>query len=128
MMSPPEEGGIKEARDADTNITISDSTLRKILPPQLKTVIYRYKVMCCCECCIYVKSMHSYPLTWRNFHLKHLKDRSHNAQRIRPGEISSRIFVTYKNYVQPHGCHIYNTAADMAVVTICPCTSENNGV
>ena len=36
VVSPPEEGGHKEARDADNNITISDSTLQSILPTQLK--------------------------------------------------------------------------------------------
>ena len=59
MVSPPEEGGIKEARDADNNIIISDSTLRPILPPQLKNMSARYKVLCGFECCISDKSIHS---------------------------------------------------------------------
>ena len=106
MVSPPEEGGIKEARDVDYHIIISDSTLCKILPPQIKKMTSRYKVICSCECCIYAKSMHSSLLTWRDCRLKHPKDIIHNAQNRRSGEISSRIFETYKNYVQPHGCHI----------------------
>ena len=36
MAIPPEEGGLKEAIYADNNITISDSTLQSIIPPQLK--------------------------------------------------------------------------------------------
>ena len=36
LVSPPEEGGPKEAKYDDNNIIISDSTLRNILPPQLK--------------------------------------------------------------------------------------------
>ena len=31
-------GGIKEARDEDDNIIISDSTLRSLLPPKLKNI------------------------------------------------------------------------------------------
>ena len=38
--------GLKESRDEDDNILISDSTLRSILPPQF--VFSRYKVMCGC--------------------------------------------------------------------------------
>ena len=38
IVIPPEEGVLKEARDADNNIIISDSTLRHILPPQLKNM------------------------------------------------------------------------------------------
>ena len=32
----PIDGGLKEARDEDDNIIISDSTLRSLLPPQFK--------------------------------------------------------------------------------------------
>ena len=38
MESPPEEDGITEARDTESNIIISDSNLSKILPPQLKKI------------------------------------------------------------------------------------------
>ena len=37
----PEEGGFKEARDAEDNIIVSDSTLRDILLPQLKNITYQ---------------------------------------------------------------------------------------
>ena len=36
LVSDPNDGGIKDARDEDDNIIISDSTLRSLLPPQLK--------------------------------------------------------------------------------------------
>ena len=37
--------GLKDARDKDDNIIISDSTFRSLLPPQLKQMYARYKVM-----------------------------------------------------------------------------------
>ena len=40
-----EEGGLNDAWDADNHIIISDSTLPNILPPQLKKMSVRYKVM-----------------------------------------------------------------------------------
>ena len=46
MVSPPKEGGIKEARDPDNNIIISDSMLRTIIPPQINNMSAQYKVMC----------------------------------------------------------------------------------
>ena len=67
-------------------------------------------------------------LTWLDCHLKNLKDRSQKAQNRRSGEISSRLFQTYKNYIRPHGCHIYNFAADMAMAKMCPCPSQNHGL
>ena len=59
LVSDPNDGGLKDARDEDDNIIISDSTLRSLLPPQLKQIPARYKVMCGCECCISAKSIHS---------------------------------------------------------------------
>ena len=59
MVIPPEDGVIKEARDADNNIIISDSTLLSIVPAQLKKMSTRYKVMCGCECCISANIIHS---------------------------------------------------------------------
>ena len=36
LVSATEYGGLKEARNAENNIIISDSTLYSLLPPQLK--------------------------------------------------------------------------------------------
>ena len=59
LVSDPNDGGLKDAGDEDDKIIISDSTLRSLLPPQLKQISARYKIMCGCECCIYAKSIHS---------------------------------------------------------------------
>ena len=58
IVSDPNDGGLKDARDEDGKIIISDSTLRSLLPPQLKQMSARYKIMCGCECCNYAKSIH----------------------------------------------------------------------
>ena len=58
LVSDPNDGGLKDTRDEDGKIIISDSTLRSLLPPQLKQMSARYKIMCGCECCIYAKSIH----------------------------------------------------------------------
>ena len=70
LVSDPNDGGLKDARDEDDNIIISDYTLRSLLPPQLKQMFARYKVMCGCECCIYAKIMHSSLLSLRDRYLK----------------------------------------------------------
>ena len=59
LVSDPNDGGLKDARDEDGKIIISDSTLRSLLPPQLKQISTRYKIMCGCECCISAKIIHS---------------------------------------------------------------------
>ena len=116
-VSPQEEGELKELRDF---IIISDSTFCNILPPQLKKMTARYKLMCGCECFISAKIMNSSLITCIYYHLEKPKDRSHNVQNRRYGEISSCIFETYKNYVLPHGFHIYNTTACMTMEKFAP--------
>ena len=70
LVIDPNEGGLKDARDEVHNIIISDSTFHSLLPPQLKQMSARYKVMCGCECCISAKSIHSALLSWRHRYLK----------------------------------------------------------
>ena len=82
---------------------------------------YQYKSLCGCECCISSKIIHLSLLEWRDCHIKHLKDRSHNAQYRRYGHLSSHLFETYKNSVRPHRFYIYNSAASMAMAKMCPC-------
>ena len=70
LLSDPNDGGLKDARYEDGKIIISDSTLRPLLPPQLKKMSARYKIMCGCEYCISAKSIHSSLLSWRDRYLK----------------------------------------------------------
>ena len=83
LVSDPNDGGLKEARDEEDNIIISDYTLRTLLPPQLNQISSRYKVMCSCECFIYDKSIHASLLSWSDRYLKKLKDQIQNAQNRR---------------------------------------------
>ena len=46
IVSETYNGGHKEARYAENNIIISDSTLRSLLPPQFKKMSSIYKVVC----------------------------------------------------------------------------------
>ena len=70
LLSDPNDGGLKYARDEYGNINISDSTLHLLFLPQLKQIPARCKVMCGCECCIYAKSINSSLLSWRDRYLK----------------------------------------------------------
>ena len=58
LFCDPVDGGIKETRDEENNSIINDSTLRSLLPPQLKNSSI-CNVMCGYECCISAKSIHS---------------------------------------------------------------------
>ena len=106
LVSDPDNGVLKESRDAENNIIVSDSTLRSLLPPQLKKMSSRYKVVCGCECFISAKGIHSSLFSWRDRYFEKLKDQSQNSQNKKSGEKSNRIYETYKNTVMPHGIYI----------------------
>ena len=65
LVSDPNDVGIKDSRNEDDNIIISDSTLCSLLTSQLKQMAAQYKVMCGCECCISSKIIHSSFLSCR---------------------------------------------------------------
>ena len=96
LVSYPNDGGIKDARDEDVKIIISDSTLRSLLPPQLKQMSARYKVMCGFECCISAKIIYSSLLSWHDRYLEKLKYKSQNDQGRRSGEKARHIYETYQ--------------------------------
>ena len=70
LVSDPNDCGLKDVRDEDGKIIISDSTLLSLLPPKFKQMSARYKIMCGCECCISAKSIHSSLISWRDRYLK----------------------------------------------------------
>ena len=76
MISPTEEGGLKEAIEEENNITINDSTLCNIIPPQLKNMSECYKVICGCQFLISDKIVHSSLLSLCYRYLKKLKTKA----------------------------------------------------
>ena len=80
MVSPPYKGKQKEARYKQYCIISSDYAKSNILQSQLKNMPECYKVMCGCDCCIYVIIIHFSLLTWCDCHLKTLGSKRSNAQ------------------------------------------------
>ena len=96
LVSDPNDGGLKDARDEDGKIIISDSTLRALFPPQLKQMSARYKITCGCECCISDKSIHSSLLSWRDRYLKNSRIKA----KILKAEGLVRKHITYIQHIK----------------------------
>ena len=92
LVSDIDNGGLKESRDEDNNIIISDSTLSSLLSPQFKIMSSRYKVMCSCKCCISSKSMHLPLLSWRVLYLK-------KTQGLQPKFSKQKVWGKRKSYI-----------------------------
>ena len=96
LVSDPNYGGLKDAMDEDGKIIISDSTLRSLLPPQLKQMSARHKIMCGCECCISSKSIHSSLLSWSDRYLKNSRIKA----KMPKAEGLVRKHITYKQHIK----------------------------
>ena len=72
--------------------------------------------------------MHSSLLKWSGRPLKNSKYRSQDSKNRSSGELSSRLFGTYKHSIRPNGWHIYSSASEMAMVTMCHCPSKRHGL
>ena len=51
-----------------------------------------------------------------------LKIKNCNAQNIRSSEMENSLFGTYKNSIMPHVKHVFQTASDMVMATMCAYT------
>ena len=52
LIASPDDGGLVGARHAITTyVVISDTMLRSLAPPQLRTMIDNHKMMCGCAIC-----------------------------------------------------------------------------
>ena len=58
MLSEDPMVGLPRCRDDNGNILISDWKLQAMLPPHLRMMSDRYKIMCGCEYCIQMYNVH----------------------------------------------------------------------
>ena len=96
LVSDPNDGGLKYSRDGYGKIIVSDSTLLSLLPPQLKQMSARYKIMYGCECCISAKSIHSSLLSRRDRYLKNSRIKS----KMLKSEVLVRKHIKYIQHIK----------------------------
>ena len=96
LVSDRNDGGMKDAKDENGKLIISDSTLRLLLPPQLKQMSAYYKILCGCECCISAKIIHSSLLSWCDRYLKN----SRSKAKMSRAEGLVRKHITYIQHIK----------------------------
>jgi hypothetical protein len=79
MLQPLNKGGFAGIRDADGNIIISDTTLRKLLPKELRPATETHKQLCGCELCNTATSLQKTLNAFRSRTLKQLQESVNRA-------------------------------------------------
>jgi hypothetical protein len=52
LILPPREGDLADAQDSSGNVSISDTSLRRLLPKQLQVASESHKQLCGCKICL----------------------------------------------------------------------------
>ena len=73
MVKPVSEGGFDLAQNPEGEVTISDTSLHKHLPPQLCRMSERHKQMCGCEPCSQGRSLTQSLQAWRRQMVSEMK-------------------------------------------------------
>ena len=76
LIGPPPKGLPSVYESSTQKLLVSESTLRAMLPPQIRRMTNAQKEICGCECCITTKILHQALLHFRS-HNKSLRSMSH---------------------------------------------------
>ena len=121
MLLPTIEGGFAGARDEDGKIIISDTTLRNLLPFELRPATETHKQLCGCELCNTAMSLHKTLKAFRSRNLKELRESVIQGVLPRQRLASLRTVQDYSDSVENEDKSMRHFKARDAVTAItCP--------
>ena len=125
MIKPQEHGGLNEVRDDNGKVIVSEYSLRKILPKNIKPMSKQKRLLCGCESCITADLLQSSLNAWRQKHLKRLEHVMNSRSRLRLGATYIYRWNRYKDQAFPGGNVLHTKASRAAFSTMCPFPVEN---
>eukprot|EP00978_Attheya_sp_CCMP212_P024273 scaffold76016_cov51-Attheya_sp.AAC.2 len=124
MIAPPDQGGLQGARHHTSNDVISsDTMLRSLVPPELRHMTDRHKIMCGCTICNTSKYLQTSLNAWRRKHMKHMEVQA-NASRSRSKATLLEAYTTYADFVFPDNEHRHPRCENSADSVLCAPTTE----
>jgi hypothetical protein len=120
LILPPKDGGLAVARDVSGNVIISDTSLRRLLPTELRVATESHKQLCGCEICLTARSHQLSLNAWRQRYVKKLKENADNIEDVSIKR-SARIRVqNYRETVLPNGLNWHSKPKDALKEVQCP--------
>ena len=112
MAQPPL--GLKEALDQKGNCLISDTSLNSLMPPNVKKMSNKYKMMCGCEICILIKGMQNDLNAYRLLLLRKFENKNGKKAKIKAK--------AYKKYAYDNDEHLYvHPKKSIVMYSMSPC-------
>eukprot|EP00978_Attheya_sp_CCMP212_P025069 scaffold79890_cov67-Attheya_sp.AAC.1 len=101
MIAPPDQGGLQGARHHTSNdVIISDTMLRSLVPPELRPMTDRHKIMCGCTICYTSKYLQTSLNAWRRKQMKDMEVQA-NASRSRSKASLLEAYTSYADFFPP---------------------------
>eukprot|EP00978_Attheya_sp_CCMP212_P030587 scaffold112901_cov35-Attheya_sp.AAC.1 len=123
MIAPPDQGGLQGARHHTSNaVIISDTMLRSLVPPELRPVTVRHKIMCGCTICNTSKYLQTSLNAWRRKQMKHMEVQA-NASRSRSKATLLEAYTSYADFVFPDNEPRHPHCENAADSVLCPPTT-----
>ena len=102
--------GLAEVYDTEGNCLISDTSLNSLMPPHVKKMSNKYKMMCGCEICILIKGMQKDLNAYRLILMK-LNESKKSKIAKRKAKLYKKMFMTIMNifiHIQKEHCYVFN--------------------
>ena len=124
IIASPYDGGLLEARHADTNdMIISDTMLCYLAPPQLRPMTDHHKMMCGCAICNTSKYFQELLNTWRWKQSKITKDKADNSCGRKKFKLT-QAYKSYADYSFQNNENCHPRCENSADYVFCPPTNN----
>ena len=102
LIASQNDGGLLGDINTNTNdVKNSDTMLRSLAPPQLRSMIDHHKMMCSCAICNTSNYSQESLNTWRRKKLKIMKDKADNSRGREKDELT-KAYKSYADYAFPN--------------------------
>ena len=104
---------------------MSDSSLRLIIPPQLRKMVQRHQIMCGCEICIQAVTYQYLLNNWFKRRLIYINNDANSLTRGSSEQLNAEtIFSRYSDFVLTNGKSIHPRVKDAAFSSMCDFTKN----
>ena len=112
--------GLLETQDANGQPVISNTALRVLLPPQVRSMTKRCKQMCGCEVCIIIQQQQMLLNAYRLSLIRQLDEEALEYPDKARKQIAMVRAQDYRNTIFPNGTHLHSKPTDALISIMCP--------
>ena len=119
LVAAAERGDLGEGFFHNGRFVITDTSLRRLLPPNIRRATERHKQMCGCEACLSIRMLHDTLKAFRSRMTKKIEKEAREESDQAKKEEKQKKHQTYKNLVYPEGKKWHDMTRDAVKEILC---------